>query len=373
MKLINLKLLSTILSVLIFTSSCETSNELGVKLSGNLKEKGEGIVTLSQYMDAGFEPIDTIYIDDDFSFKFFVEVSGPEFFRLNFYGRQQVSFILDGSEREVNILAHGTDPNAPTKITGSIQTGYLQAVDSMVAAQKSSVNELNQKAIKARMDGDNEVLTAITDEYYESVIESQIAMKDFIRSVVPSLAGFYAMGSIDPEQDFKFYEEIAKSYQSKVPDHPFTKDIVSLVNNLRKLAIGAEAPEISLPSPSGELVTLSSLKGNYVLVDFWAAWCRPCRAENPNVVRMYNQYSNNNFEILGVSLDRNRASWLKAIEDDGLMWKHVSDLKYFNSEAASDYKIASIPATYLIGPDGTIIAKNLRGPSLEAKLKEIFG
>ncbi|MEQ9307022.1 MAG: TlpA disulfide reductase family protein, partial [Marinoscillum sp.] len=99
----------------------------------------------------------------------------------------------------------------------------------------------------------------------------------------------------------------------------------------------------------------------------------PCRAENPNVVRVYNQYGGEDFEILGVSLDRNRDAWVKAIEQDGLPWLHVSDLQYFNSEAATTYQISSIPATYLIGPDGKIIAKGLRGPSLEAKLKEIFG
>ncbi|MEQ8240939.1 MAG: TlpA disulfide reductase family protein, partial [Cyclobacteriaceae bacterium] len=216
-------------------------------------------------------------------------------------------------------------------------------------------------------------LKNVTDEYYESVASSQTSLKNYFKDIAPSLAVFYGIGSLDPEQNFDFYSEIATIYQAEVPNHPFTKDLVYQVATMRKLAIGQEAPEIALPSPDGDLLKLSSLKGNYVLVDFWAAWCRPCRAENPNVVRMYNEYSDKNFEILGVSLDRNREAWLKAIDDDGLKWKHVSDLKYFNSEAAADYKINAIPATYLIGPDGKIIAKNLRGPSLEAKLKEIFG
>ena len=120
-------------------------------------------------------------------------------------------------------------------------------------------------------------------------------------------------------------------------------------------------------------ITLSSLKGKYVLIDFWAAWCGPCRRENPNVVRLYKEYSNQGFEILGVSLDRSKEAWLKAIEQDGLSWIHVSDLKHFGSEAASTYQINAIPATYLIGPDGVIVAKNLRGPALEDKLREIFG
>ena len=109
-----------------------------------------------------------------------------------------------------------------------------------------------------------------------------------------------------------------------------------------------------------------------MLIDFWAAWCKPCRQENPNVVRLYNQYNSKGFEVFGVSLDRSREDWVKAIADDRLTWTQVSDLQYFNSAAATLYQIQAIPATYLVDPDGKIIAKDLRGPSLEAKLAELF-
>ena len=147
---------------------------------------------------------------------------------------------------------------------------------------------------------------------------------------------------------------------------------MSKVNSLKSTAIGVSAPEISLPDTSGSIFNLSSLRGNYVLIDFWAAWCRPCRQENPNVVRLYDKYRNKNFEILGVSLDRTDRAWRKAIADDGLKWIHVSDLSYFNTKAARDYQVSSIPQTFLIDPQGKIVAKGLRGPSLEAKLSELF-
>jgi thiol-disulfide isomerase/thioredoxin len=117
---------------------------------------------------------------------------------------------------------------------------------------------------------------------------------------------------------------------------------------------------------------LSSLKGKVVLIDFWASWCGPCRKENPNVVRIYNKYHNEGFEIFGVSLDRNRDSWLKAIKNDNLSWIHVSDLKYWQSEGARLYGVNSIPFTVLLDKDGKILAKGLRGKSLEDKLEEIF-
>jgi peroxiredoxin len=140
-----------------------------------------------------------------------------------------------------------------------------------------------------------------------------------------------------------------------------------------KLAIGKEAPEIALPNPEGDTVKLSSLKGNYVLLDFWAAWCKPCRVENPNLVNTYKKFQDEKFEIFQVSLDRNRSDWVNAIEKDNLdSWYHVSDLKFWNSQAAQKYNIRSIPANFLLNKQGEIMAKNLRGDDLPAKLNEVF-
>lgn len=171
--------------------------------------------------------------------------------------------------------------------------------------------------------------------------------------------------------------ELDSLYNLLSPDLKATetaKNFRTALEPLRHTAPGVMAPDFTQNDVNGNPVKLSSFRGKYVLVDFWASWCPPCREENPNVVKAYNKYKDKNFTILGVSLDRptGKADWLAAIKSDGLAWTQVSDLKYWNNEAAAMYYVTSIPANFLIGPDGKIIARNLRGDDLDAKLNELL-
>lgn len=155
-------------------------------------------------------------------------------------------------------------------------------------------------------------------------------------------------------------------------DCPYVKDLDGIIKQLENVQIGKTAPEFSLPDTAGVSVSLSDFRGKYVLLDFWASWCPPCRRENPNVVKAFNEYKDKNFTIIGISLDKDKSKWLKAIADDNLTWTHLSDLKYWDSEIPALYGVRGIPANVLLGPDGVIIAKNITGEDLHQKLKEVI-
>ncbi|EMR01386.1 peroxiredoxin family protein [Cesiribacter andamanensis] len=187
-----------------------------------------------------------------------------------------------------------------------------------------------------------------------------------------SITAVYAVNYLNREEDFPFLDTLATRLSQDLPSSRYVQDFAQGVDKMRGTTIGQVAPEISLPNPEGVTKRLSDLRGNIVMIDFWAAWCGPCRRENPNVVRLYEKYKDKGFEIYGVSLDRSREDWVAAIAKDGLTWTQVSDLSYFNSEAAQTYGINAIPATVLLDKEGRIIARNLRGQALEDKLAEIF-
>ncbi|WEA03922.1 TlpA disulfide reductase family protein [Mucilaginibacter sp. SJ] len=211
----------------------------------------------------------------------------------------------------------------------------------------------------------------------EKKIDDQDAQvnKKFIQENPDSYVSLNALESYAYSADYVDIAPLFNNFSPAIKATEAGKKFAERLPKLKAVALGATAPEFAEADTAGKMVSLSSFRGKYVLIDFWASWCGPCRRENPNVVKAYNAYKGKNFTILGVSLDRPNAKdkWLTAIHKDGLTWNHVSDLKFWDSKAADLYAVRGIPQNFLLDPNGKIIGKNLRGEDLQNKLAEIFG
>lgn len=212
----------------------------------------------------------------------------------------------------------------------------------------------------------------------EKVKQEKTALQEqYIKDNPNSYLSLIALKELAGEEitNVKYVEPIFKSLSPSLHDSEIGKQIASKINAAKSTTVGSYAMNFTQNDVNGKPVSLSDFKGKYVLLDFWASWCGPCRAENPNVVAAYAKYKAKNFEVLGVSLDKeaDKTAWLNAIKKDGLTWTNVSDLNGWENEAAVLYNVRAVPTTYLIGPDGKILAVNLRGEKLNEKLEELFG
>ena len=241
--------------------------------------------------------------------------------------------------------------------------------------KKEEIGAIWQKFDEAQRSGDADKAEMYMDEYRMVMDNAFTEMVDYVKdNPESSVAAFITASELMHSVDYADLSSIAEGFKTHQPNSLYTQQILDKAEKMKTVALGAVAPDFTQADVDGNPITLSSLKGKYVLLDFWASWCKPCRQENPNVVRMYNKYKGKNFEILGISLDQpgKKQRWLDAIEADGIEWLQVSDLKGWRNEVAQLYDVTSIPRTFLLDPEGKIIAKDLRGSELLEKMAELF-
>lgn len=236
------------------------------------------------------------------------------------------------------------------------------------------IGELNGKAALLERANDEKKRAQLVKEFDSLSSLTQMEVRKFISSkpssyVAPFVLFVTSQLADDPFQMEQHYNLLS----AEIRQSNIGKSLASYIAYNKVGAVGTDALDFSQADVDGKDISLSSFRGKYVLVDFWASWCKPCREENPNVVKAYNKFNAKNFTILGVSLDQAKDAWLNAIRKDGLTWTNVSDLQFWNNAAAALYHVQGIPQNFLIDPNGKIIARNLRGAALESKLCELLG
>lgn len=333
-----------------------------------------GRIVIQEITDGGQGMLDTIQLKSDYTFSKKITLTEPGYYRVNFYNTQVLNIILDRSDVEINV--DGNSPQGFFEIKGSPDLDLIRRVQELQNAANTSpeMARINETFNAAAQRNDEAAMEAARADYLKYIKKTNDEIAALMVENSPSLAVINLLqgNTLDKDKYFDTFVAVADVLRKEWPEYTQSKKFISLVDKLKTTAIGQPAPEIALPNPEGEIVKLSSLRGKYVLVDFWAKWCGPCRRENPNVVKAYHKYKDKGFTVYGVSLDRTREDWLKAIEEDQLTWTHVSDLKYWQSEAAKTYGITAIPFSILLDPNGVIIDKNLRDAALHQRLEEIF-
>jgi thiol-disulfide isomerase/thioredoxin len=307
------------------------------------------------------------------------------YYRLVIDRDHSIALITDSTESP-SFKADYADLQKSLSLCGSEQSEVLHELESKCAPFDEK--EADTRARITKPDISPEEKQMLNESLSENRREMVKCIKDWLETHESSPAALIAIQRLDPRTEMATFNRIFSNLNTSFGHTLLYKAMKQELNRLGNpsrqqaspsegaspVAVGKAAPEIALNDPQGKLRKLSDLKGKTVLIDFWASWCGPCRRENPNVVAAYKKYNKDGFEVFSVSLDKTKESWVEAIKQDGLLWSnHVSDLKWWECEAAQAYGVHSIPFTVLVDKEGKILGHNLRGPMLEDKLKAIYG
>ncbi len=363
-----MKKLLLVLTIAAAIFSCTPKNQFTItgKIEGLKAEKA----FMARILNDSLQVVDSsIITEGGFTFKGISEV--PDRVFITFEGVNDLELNAFAETGAITIDGNMDNP-AEIKVAGTPTQDLFNKYTDGLAPFQEELKKLTEAYYAARDAQDEEKMAQIIESYNAQDSLAGVYSQDFIKTNKESVVSAYIVARSLHAYEYEELAEIAKHFPENLNTVSYVKIIKEYVEKLGRVAVGQPAVDFTQNDAEGNPISLSSFKGQWVLVDFWASWCSPCRAENPNVVATYNQYKDRNFTILGVSFDQNKAAWLKAIEDDNLTWTHVSDLKGWRNAVGEIYAIKSIPQNILLNPEGTIVAKNLRGEDLGKKLEELI-
>ncbi len=355
--------------------ACDSSkDENNASFTINAEIKGVEDATpiyLQLVKDGKLAPIDTASIMAS-KVSFYGHLVEPEMMYLQI-GDTRKMINLFGENGSISVKVH-VDSLDKAEVIGSETHDDLMAFKKRLEPIEEKSNQLNEDYRMASANSDTEKMNELR-ESYEEIRKEQIAMitKFIVDNNESFIAPFLIKGYLYYDMEYPALDSLLSELSPAIHSSKDYQTMIERVTILKSVAIGMPAVDFALNDTTGNPISISSFQGKILLIDFWASWCRPCRIENPNVVKLYNDYKDKGFEIIGVSFDESRSKWIDAIHQDQLTWPHVSDLKGWSSAAGKLYAVNSIPATVLLDREGNIVAKNLRGDALRKKLEEIYG
>lgn len=364
-----MKNLGLFVLLLLFIAGCQ-SNSAKYQVSGTVAGLDSAIVYLVKAENG--QPVTTDTTDlVKGKFEFEGSIGVPELRWLRLGDREYFAqFFLENTK--IQVVAN-IDSLQNTKVTGSTSNDTFNEYLDEVQLMNEKMNGYQQQYSAATASGNQDEIDRIQIDVDATRENMQVYAKNFVKEHSNSIvAPFITLTQLAQPLEYKELKELVNLFPAELDSSVYSQQLKEIVEEKGRTAIGTKAPEFTMNDTEGNPVSLASFQGKYLLLDFWAAWCGPCRQENPNIVSAYNEFKDKGFDILGISLDRDKAAWLKAIEDDQLAWTQVSDLKYWQNEVAQLYGVDRIPHSVLLDPQGVIIAKNLRGQDLHDKLAELL-
>jgi len=362
------KLLLAVVAISFLFAACDSGNKY--ELSGKIEGLNEGKIFLKIQKDNDLVKVDSSDIVNG-EFKIEGSVAATDMYYLQIEDQKgSIPFFLENAPIKVEA---NVESLKEAKITGSASQDVYNSFIASMKVFKEKQGPIVTAYKKAKAEKDEAAAEKAYKEYEVVDSERMESVKAFVKANINAVpAATITYYNLASQMEIKELEELYNSFGEAVKASSTAIKIKSKIEILKKVAIGQPAPDFTLNTPEGTPFSLSSLKGQVVVIDFWASWCGPCRRENPHMVELYKELNPKGVEFFGVSLDEKKENWLKAIEDDKLTWKHASDLKGWKSAAAKLYGINGIPATVLIDQNGVIAAKKVFGEELKAEIEKLL-